>query len=41
MQQTESECKNVFKQDYTEQELRRIFTRKWVEYINEKQQQAD
>lgn len=39
MQQTESKCENIFEQEYTEQELSLIFTQKWVEFINKKEQQ--
>lgn len=41
MNQVELECTDVFEGEHTEQEMKVIFTRKWVEFINEKERQAD
>ena len=38
MNNVEIECTNVFKEEHTEQELQVIFTQKWVEFINQKEQ---
>lgn len=41
MQKTEEECTNIFEQGHTDQELRILFTQKWVEFINQKEQQEN
>lgn len=39
MNQIEVECTNVFEEGHSEEELRIIFTQKWVDFINQKEQQ--
>lgn len=41
MSHVEVECTNVFEEKHSEEELRIIFTQKWVDFINQKEQQEN